>query len=265
MRNSLVAPFGVTVRNAYDAETMILSWNPVIDLSDPVIGYNVYRSESADGGFEKINENLIHVTDYTDATAKQKLRTAYWYKVTAVHDGGFESPPSDPVTYRPTSLGRLGPVMKEIVRRHKFILDNDGEYVHLLVRKTIGKRCASFDPRRQQAANHGQCPTCYGTSFEGGYILVPNVLMRIARSQSNISWDIAGRDIQHTPRGWCLDSPMVHSNDIIVDFYNRRFEVSGIAAYTPVAASVSRQEFSLIELEPSHIIYTFPVPEVKAR
>jgi Abnormal spindle-like microcephaly-assoc'd, ASPM-SPD-2-Hydin len=67
-----------------------LYWNA----SDDVVGYNVYRSLSANGKYFRINPSLDPNTAYTDATVASG-RT-YYYEATSVNAAGQESVRSTP-------------------------------------------------------------------------------------------------------------------------------------------------------------------------
>jgi fibronectin type 3 domain-containing protein len=54
-----------------------------------VIGYNVYRSDKAEGPFTKLSSSPIQATDYKDGTVQPGH--TYFYKVTAVDSQGHES------------------------------------------------------------------------------------------------------------------------------------------------------------------------------
>ncbi len=73
--------------------TVRLSWNPS---SSAVAGYRVYRSESANGGFQDISASLLSSTSYDDATVVSG--STYFYAVTAVDSAGVESPYSNEAT-----------------------------------------------------------------------------------------------------------------------------------------------------------------------
>ncbi len=83
------APSGVTATGATTGVN--LSWSA--NLEGDVVGYNVYRSGSADGNFEKLNASgTLGTTSYSDASAPRG--EASFYKVTAVDGAGNESAPS---------------------------------------------------------------------------------------------------------------------------------------------------------------------------
>jgi hypothetical protein len=70
--------------------TVNLSW----DGSSDVVGYNVYRSTSANGSYAKINSALDPITNYSDSSVLSG--TTYYYEATAVSSDGQESVRSTP-------------------------------------------------------------------------------------------------------------------------------------------------------------------------
>jgi hypothetical protein len=66
--------------------TVQLSWSPS---TSAVVGYDVYRSQSANSGFQKITGSPVTSTDYDDSTVDSG--TTYYYAVTAVNSSGEQS------------------------------------------------------------------------------------------------------------------------------------------------------------------------------
>ncbi len=79
-------PAGLTVSNE-TYKNLTIHWNASSE-SD-VVGYNLYRSLSFLGPFDKINTELINETQYVDDGLDEA--TIYYYVVTAVDDFDFES------------------------------------------------------------------------------------------------------------------------------------------------------------------------------
>ncbi|MDM8536259.1 hypothetical protein QUF70_05855 [Desulfobacterales bacterium HSG17] len=69
---------------------IVISWKPSSDKD--VIGYNIYRSQNYEDPGEKLNEHLLTSTLFKDE--KVLLDLNYFYSVTAVNKGGYESLPS---------------------------------------------------------------------------------------------------------------------------------------------------------------------------
>ncbi len=79
-----------------------LSWNKNPELD--VIGYNVYRSNSFDGTFSKINPQLINDTLYTDTSPLSSIY--YFYKVKAIDGLSNESIESSVDSSRAVTLDK---------------------------------------------------------------------------------------------------------------------------------------------------------------
>lgn len=75
------------------AHTVQLTWQS--SSSPNVAGYNVYRANSPNGTFAKLNSTLVATTAYSDQTVQSGQ--TYLYEVTTVGSDGVESAPSNPV------------------------------------------------------------------------------------------------------------------------------------------------------------------------
>jgi hypothetical protein len=91
-------PAGVEVQQT--AEGIVISWQAVEDCNgDSVAGYNVYRSTSPGGNYNKINIELITATEYLDTdfgvdsaqSGSVIANSTYYYGVTSVDSTGDES------------------------------------------------------------------------------------------------------------------------------------------------------------------------------
>ena len=84
-------------------DAIALRWEPV----DPMrlLGYNIFRAESAEGSYEKVNQDLVRGIAYYEDRGLAQL-TPYWYKVSAVDTFLCESDFS-PVVSQETMPGEL--------------------------------------------------------------------------------------------------------------------------------------------------------------
>jgi hypothetical protein len=73
-----------------------LSWNAPSSSSDPIVGYNVYRSSNGGGSFTKLNSSLETTVTYVDSSVQSG--TTYMYQVKSVDASGVESPPSNQIS-----------------------------------------------------------------------------------------------------------------------------------------------------------------------
>jgi hypothetical protein len=69
-----------------------LSWAAPASLSDPVVGYHIYRANSG-GSYQLLNSSVNQPTAYNDTTVQ--AGATYNYKVTSVDAAGVESAPSN--------------------------------------------------------------------------------------------------------------------------------------------------------------------------
>jgi hypothetical protein len=83
------APSGLTTASVL-ASGVTIDWEGSTEAD--VRGYNVYRSDAANGPFTKLNNELILVSQYTDVNAP--LGQDSFYRVTAIDRAGQESKPT---------------------------------------------------------------------------------------------------------------------------------------------------------------------------
>jgi hypothetical protein len=77
---------------SYEVE---LSWDIPDSSSDPIVGYNVYRSATGASQYQVLNGTLDPDPSWIDTTVKSG--TVYDYIVTSVDKSGLESSPSNTV------------------------------------------------------------------------------------------------------------------------------------------------------------------------
>ncbi|MFQ6128494.1 MAG: choice-of-anchor V domain-containing protein [Thermoplasmata archaeon] len=87
-------PTGLSVTTPKERGELFIEWNANTEAD--LAGYDLYRSESEDGPYTRINKELIAGTNYTDTGLDNG--TQYWYKVRAVDLGGLVSEFSDPAS-----------------------------------------------------------------------------------------------------------------------------------------------------------------------
>ncbi|MCK4455739.1 MAG: Ig-like domain-containing protein, partial [Thermoplasmata archaeon] len=84
-------PTGLSVAAGDEAGTLDITWTA--NNEDDLAGYDLFRSDSVDGTYTKVNTDLITGTTYTDTGLEDN--TTYYYKLKAVDDEGLESEFSD--------------------------------------------------------------------------------------------------------------------------------------------------------------------------
>ncbi len=71
---------------------IIIGWEPLADWTG-VNTFNIYRSQSENGTYQKINNTAVAGLQYIDITAQNGI--VYFYKIKAVSDDNYESSPSN--------------------------------------------------------------------------------------------------------------------------------------------------------------------------
>jgi hypothetical protein len=89
---SLIALSGTGEAQNYQVE---LTWNPITNSTDPVAGYNVYRSTSG-GTYVRVNSSVDTQASWSDTTVQAGM--TYSYEITSVDTSGMESVPSSPIS-----------------------------------------------------------------------------------------------------------------------------------------------------------------------
>jgi Abnormal spindle-like microcephaly-assoc'd, ASPM-SPD-2-Hydin len=70
-----------------------LSWGAPSSSTDPVVGYNIYRSVGGSSAYQLLNSSAGTLTAYVDSTVQAGL--IYDYYITSVDSSGVESAPSN--------------------------------------------------------------------------------------------------------------------------------------------------------------------------
>jgi fibronectin type 3 domain-containing protein len=78
--------------------TIHLHWNAPAQSSEPVAGYNIYRSSDGGKHFKKINKSPSAKPEYDDRAVRRGV--TYIYVVKSVDNKGAESGPSNEIRMR---------------------------------------------------------------------------------------------------------------------------------------------------------------------
>jgi len=70
-----------------------LTWGAPGSSSDPVAGYNVYRSTGGNSSYQLLNASVVHTTTYNDSSVQNGI--TYSYYVESVDAAGIQSGPSN--------------------------------------------------------------------------------------------------------------------------------------------------------------------------
>lgn len=150
-------------------------------------------------------------------------------------------------------------MLKEIIRRHNIIMNRDGQYAVILLRKHSGERCSCYDDKTRYQSD-ARCSICYGTSWKGGYDIFTGVKIRFRPVRKRMIRTVDGLSVDAMPSIWAVNVPLLHSGDAIVNRANRRFLVQDVEVNMH-AEVPTIQQASIDEQESTDQLYAVRVFE----
>lgn len=212
----------------------------------------------------KLNASPVTVPFFFDTTADQRVHQHYYYTVVELFSNGTETPLSDPVTLyarmgsqRHTKNISLPRIFVEWKRRKNIILGNTAESTQILVRKRAGTRCSCFSGE-YEAPKDSTCLDCFGTGWDKGYVLIPDVLVRFLSIAEVLELQPAGLHFKSGPRAWLVDFPVLRNGDIFIRRNGERYEVNNLDL-TVHQGFLTEQGMDVVALEVNHPAYRFNI------
>ena len=238
------------------ADYIDISWEVPDSFSSILsIRYSVFRSESPEGPFDLIAEDLVdrfHVRDYI-APRKRVWRTLY-YKVNAVTESGevYESTPLN-LSARPP-LDAL-----EMIRLNSLLFrEYSGRPVLIYPLRTFGERCTNcYDPvtHRKLVSN---CKNCYSTTYSRGYHYPIYAYVQLSPVQQVTQATDSIITQQPQVQGKMSVYPQIKVGDLFVEQEGYRWRIQSVTT-TERLRSVVQQIFTAIRIPSGDIEYTMPV------
>lgn len=222
------------------------------------IGDNTYISPSnyigqATGTDSQVDVSYNHISHIVRTNLDKRL----YYKVTTVTTNGYESPLSESVAHSVRELERLTYIWQEAIRRNRWILQQTAHRVKLFFRPWFGTRCHCWKDRNVAQPN-GDCPDCYGTGFEGGYLGPVDVLLAPPDTEKNLELTDLGLRLNWIISVWTEPTPEINQRDLIVDKDNRRFTVGPVNKKS-CRGMILQQDFEISLLDETDVRYQVPL------
>lgn len=267
----------VYVENPFSRNELDVYWAPDAPLVGygSRIGFNVYRARSPQPSASPEWVNLTPVpvtaTVFQDLTVDLSTNAIWWYRVEEVYltlpstyfyrdvevpvnqnsfVNGFGVEPYPDIT--------VPQVTREWRRRKYIMLNRNAELSALLVRKVAGTRCVCFDREYESTQKATDCPSCYGTGWEGGYEVLRDVLIRIVPINESLKLQPDGLILDSNPKFWLVDFPLIRDTDILVRRNGLRYQTQDME-YLTTQGILTEQTGSLIKLESTHVVYGFSI------
>lgn len=240
---------------SYDRVAIRWSLDPV---ANGPVTFEVWRSESAEVGFEKVatTDGVVYI-DRVDLMGKFKPA---FYQIKAVVDG---------VKQESKPAGLLAPPNDEVLRlqrRERFKLAKyDGVPALLYSRRRSGEQCPRCVPTREQGDMGVDCMVCFGTGFKEGYypplpIYVAN--QSLMHQGSNLQ-DTLVKDNSNANL-WTSNWTIISPEDVIIEMVppNYVWTVTGVQRSERRRAGI-RQLLTVAQADKGRVIYNLPIPDIR--
>lgn len=242
---------------SFDLDALTIFWE-IEDLTkeDDIYAYDMrlFKCESPTGPFDFVYGPFQNIFTFRDSVHPEnhKLRTIY-YKLSITDKRTNES-----VEFISAQQPELDLEALEIVRLEDTLLrTKTGRKCYLFPRKTFGQKCICVNTRSQRV-EVGNCKTCYGVGYLGGY----NTPIKFYCQIDNYS-----KTMQPTPtinhnvivtKARTINYPPINPGDIIVESENTRWVVIDANCTQRLRADV-HCEMTIKELLKSDISYLLPI------
>ena len=155
--------------------------------------------------------------------------------------------------------GELSLDAQEIVRLEQVLFQEfNGVQTWLYPRRSFGQRCPQCFDRVLNKRTDDSCPTCFGTSFSGGFHSPVEVFAQI--DQTNVTEQVSPQ--LHTQTFFygmrCGPTPFVKPLDLLIDNQNRRYRIIDVQTTSRLGVSV-RHECRMLLLQRGAIEDTVPL------
>lgn len=235
---------------------IMVTWNKVSHPNeDRNIFYNIYRGNSPNGIFYKINRMPIDTNFYEDQDVNSNPNINYWYKVSSLYINNeqqtIESTLSPAIMYKANNTNHW---FKKINERNMWILKNTGQLFDLYIRKYEGLKCPDCYDEVRCSAGNPNCKTCYGTGIKDGYEPMFQLYIRLKPAQESLDIDTHGLRINKNPGAWTISTIQIKNRDIIIDPQGIIYSVTS-SHINQAAGYLFHQELQLKELERTDPIY----------
>jgi hypothetical protein len=239
--------------------------------------FKIERSGSAAGPWELLTAGLQNGYNYIDDLVKQpalpvdgkahlfSLQRQIYYRVTVIPPSGCENgAQTEPHGLYRADAG-LRPLQRGLRRRllydEKIVLSRvAGMQLVLLKKRRWGERCPVCYDKLTRAVTREQCPTCYGTSFTGGYWNPVLTVGRVYPPQAiAASTAVPGKVETDKHNIQLLDIPLMQDDDLVVEIATNNRYIVERQAQTEIVRKPVHQVVTTSLIAHACVEYTIPV------
>lgn len=154
-------------------------------------------------------------------------------------------------------IEKLDYIWQEAVRRNRWILEQGGERMKVLLRKNAGVLCPNTpDDYHKQPIN--DCNICFGTGIVGGYDGPFDIIVSPPDVEKKVRQTPYGRTGDAVQEVWTSPSPLLSQRDFIVKINGDRYSIGGVRMPSN-RGNLIQQHFNLGHVDEKDIRYKVPI------
>lgn len=152
---------------------------------------------------------------------------------------------------------KLDYIWREATRRNRWILEQGGERVKVLLRKNVGLPCPCT-PDWWHKQPQSDCLICFGTGIVSGYEGPYEIIIAPEDAERRISQKDMGRTVEQTYEVWTSPSPKLSHRDFIVKVNGERYSL-GAVRNPSARGTYLQQHFTIGHFDEKDIRYKVPI------
>lgn len=222
--NESVRPVAITISKSFKIK-IFPRWYKQITLQWEVPStwgrclFNVYYCPSEAGPYERINASPIDGNYIKDTGNRDylKFNQGHYILEAILLDKGSQIVRSESVTWDPPQNRKVELMSIEIQRREYVLLSKfAGIKSYIFSAKNYGERCPECWSHTAEKAVKDHCPTCFGTTFKGGYFGPVETFMQYDATPNQNVRTYFGTFEPDQIGAWTISYPEIRPDDIIV-------------------------------------------------
>ncbi len=211
--------------------------------------FNVYRSETEYASYIKLNSTPTSSNHFKDISAQDfsKFQNAYYIVECILPAGQKIKSPSR--TWENKRSNWVEIRASEIRRRETLLLTKfTGIKSLVFARKNFGERCQECWDYDTEQVTKDHCPSCLGTSFQGGYFPGIETLLHYDPTPNTGSLEYQGLVERNQIQAWTIDYPRIDIFDLVLRIPDYKIYRVDQISTSELQAVVVRQTLVLNEL-----------------
>jgi hypothetical protein len=240
----------------FDPDFLALNW--ALRNLDPTYTISVERSESPEGPWDVLNNDVGNRDTYLDWTANlnSKYRMHYYrLKYTGTEE-----------LYSSVAFVQNAPDAEavDVARRMSLALEMyNGTPGFFLISRSWGPRCPKCYDKEQHKVTSSKCAVCYGLGYAGGFFdPIFGYTAKAGLGQKNYV-NVSGLfEMDPDARTlWTGNYPLLKPRDMFVDNNNEKWVVKAVN-FTEKMGAILRQTFTSNRVPKDDILYKLEVPSL---